>query len=332
MQEKFNFSLSVFNFPFSIYKRMLSALTQPNYPKAALGIEAESVTALALQKEGRGKFGIKQAAIVELPVHLLVPSFTEQNIHGDGEMLALIEEAVINAGLKRQKSWSVSLPAVTARTAILTLDTVPTSKQELTEILDWKSETNFGVPSGELRISRQKITPDSEGKTRYFATAVKLSVIDEYETLFERLGWQAGMILPRALSEARWLVDRKNATDTLLISAQSDGFTALLMRGTEPTVVRNVTCSQSEVDDEIFRLLMFYQDRVANEQSGNLLEKILIVGRNFEPAKIKDIAAEALGRTLNILRPEDIGLNVPTGSLSFEDLAAPAGLATLGWR
>jgi hypothetical protein len=72
---------------------MLSSLTQPNYPKAALGLEQESVTALALQKEGKGRFGIKQAATVELPVNLLTPSFTEQNISKPKEMLVLLEEA-----------------------------------------------------------------------------------------------------------------------------------------------------------------------------------------------------------------------------------------------
>ena len=37
---------------------------QPNYPKAALGLEKEFITALALQKEGRRQFGIKQAATI----------------------------------------------------------------------------------------------------------------------------------------------------------------------------------------------------------------------------------------------------------------------------
>jgi hypothetical protein len=32
------------------------------------------------------------------------------------------------------------------------------------------------------------------------------------------------------------------------------------------------------------------------------------------------------------VRSEDVGLNVPVGSLSFDDLAAPAGLAAFGWR
>ena len=61
---------------------------QPNYPKAALGLEKEFITALALQKEGRDQFGIRQAATIELPVGLINPSFTEKNISSQREMLA----------------------------------------------------------------------------------------------------------------------------------------------------------------------------------------------------------------------------------------------------
>lgn len=309
---------------------MLENLTQPNYPRAALGLEQANITALALQKEGRKRFGIRQAATLDLPAHLLVPSFTERNISNADEMIVLLEEAVVNAGLSKQKRWSVSLPSNTARTAILTLETEPASKTELEEILDWKSEQTFGVPSGEMRISRRKIKADKASKSRYFATAVKLSVIDEYETLFERLGWKAGLIMPRAVSEANWLIDAKSKNDSLLISSQSEGFVALLLRGDEPSVVRSVTCTESETDDEIYRLLMFYRDRFGDSQE-NSLERLLVVGRNFSPARLKEIADEALGKTLAILRPEDVGLAMPAQNFSFDDLAAPAGLAALGW-
>jgi hypothetical protein len=33
---------------------MFSVLTEPNYPKAAIGLEREAVTALLLQKEAAG--------------------------------------------------------------------------------------------------------------------------------------------------------------------------------------------------------------------------------------------------------------------------------------
>ncbi|HXG83841.1 MAG TPA: hypothetical protein VNI84_07425 [Pyrinomonadaceae bacterium] len=314
---------------------MLENIIQPNYPKAALGLEQESVTAIALQRAGKGRFGIKQAATIELPPHLLQPSFIEQNIKSPAEMTVLLQEAVSNAGLLKQKRWSVSLPSNTARTAILTLDTEPASKDELAQVLDWKAENTFGIPAGEMRISREKISADASGKARYFATAVKLSVIDEYETLFEMLGWQTGLILPRAVSEANWLFDKnKNRakSDSLLISAQPDGFVALVMRGGEPVVVRSVTCTANERDDEIYRLLMFYRDRLGNDESENFLEKLLVVGKNLTPDRLKEIASEALGRTLNILQPEDVGLNMPGQTLNFDEIAAPAGLAALGWK
>ncbi len=309
---------------------MLSFLTQPNFPKAAIGLEQESVTALSLQREGRGMFGVRQAATVDLPTHLLVPSFLEPNISNPRELSVLLEEAVVSAGLQKHKSWSVSLPSNTARSAILTLEIG--AKDESEEILDWKAEQSFGASAAELRVTRHKIAADKEGRSRYFATAVKLAVIDEYETIFENFGWKAGLILPRAVSEAKWIMESSNRSDSMLISAQSDGFSAILLRGGEPAVIRSVTCCEAERDDEIYRLLMFYNDRFAADNKEKLLERILLVGRGLVPAKIREISSEALGRALQVLRPEEVGLNVPANSLSFDDIAAPAGLAAFGWR
>ena len=311
---------------------MLSALTQPNYPKAAIGLERDAVTAIALEKEGRGYFSVRQAATIDLPSNLLTPSFLEKNIASPEELRVLLEDVVVSAGLMSQKNWSVSLPSNTARTAILTIDSGTASKGETEEILDWKAEQSFGAPAGELRITRNKISNDREGRSRYFATAVKLSVIDEYETIFESLGWTAGLILPRAVSETKWLLGGAGRADSLLLSSQNDGFTALLLRGDEPAVVRTVTCSAGERDDEVYRLLMFYNDRFADAQSGGVLENLLVIGKDLIESRIREISTEALGRALRILRAEDVGLSVPAGNLSFDDLAAPAGLASLGWR
>ena len=311
---------------------MFSFLTQPNYPKAAIGLERESITALSLQKEGRGFFGVQQAATVDVPANLLTPNFVESNISSQEQFQVLLQDAVASAGLLNQSHWSVSLPSNTARSAILTLENASSAKGETEEILDWKAEQSFGAPAAEMRITRNKISNDREGKTRYFATAVKLSVIDEYETVFEGLGWKAGLILPRAVSETKWLTGENSGTDSLLLSSQNDGFTAMLLRGDEPAVVRSVTCAANEFDDEIYRLLMFYNDRFAGNGSANFLDKLLIIGKGLVPEKIKEISSEALGRVIRVLRPDDIGLNLPVSSLSFDDIAAPAGLASFGLR
>jgi hypothetical protein len=309
---------------------MFSSLIQPHFPQAAVGIEKDKITMVALQKEGRGQLGLRQAASVEVPAGLVEPSFIEKNIRNAAEFAYLLEEAASIAGLLNQKRWSVALPSNTGRSAILTLDSEPASKQELDEVLDWKSEHSFGVPAPQLRISMQKIAPDRDGKTRYFASAVKLIVIDEFESIFESMGWKAGLILPRAVSESNWLYNRRSTADSLLLSEQNDGFTALLLRGGEPRVVRSVTCTPSEIDDEIFRLLMFYNDRFATSEAGGVLEGLLIVGNSISTDHIADISKEALGAPVGVFRPEDVGMRVPPGILSFNDVAAPAGLAALG--
>ncbi|HVF46146.1 MAG TPA: hypothetical protein VNA17_01120 [Pyrinomonadaceae bacterium] len=308
---------------------MFSSLTKPNYPNAALGIGQSAISAVALTGKA-GTYSIRQAATVELPPRLVSPSFLDANIADDAEFSACLVEAAENAGLLKQKRWSVTLPSSTARTAILALDTEPASRQEADEVIDWKAEQSFGVTAAELRITKQKISPDKDGRSRYFATAIKLSVIDEYETHFEALGWKAGLILPRAVGEANWLMGKRDDSDSLLISSTNDGFTAMLLRGDEPAVVRSVTCSPTEVEDEIYRLVMFYHDRFASVQGGGLLERLLVIGKNLIPATVQHIASEALGRKLKVMSPGDIGLIMPDSGLRFDDLAAPAGLAALG--
>ncbi|MEP6788804.1 MAG: hypothetical protein ABJB40_10265, partial [Acidobacteriota bacterium] len=272
----------------------------------------------------------KQAASIEIAPGLITPSFLDQNITNDYEFAGALREVVESAGLLNQKRWSIALPSSSARTAILALESEPASKQEAEEVLDWKAEQSFGAPAAELRLAKQKISPDKEGRSRYFATAVTLSVIDEYETHFESMGWKAGLILPRAVGEANWLIDRPVQSDSLLISGNSDGFTALLLRGSEPAVVRSVTCTAAEIDDEIYRLVMFYNDRFGGGQGNGILERLLVIGRSLVPAKVQNIASDALGKTLRVLSADEVGLSLPDGGFSFDDLAAPAGLAALG--
>lgn len=305
---------------------MLS-FTEPSYPNAALGIEADQLSAVALSG-GRGHYSIKQAASVQVPSGVIVPSFTDTNIQDNTGFANVLNEAVGIAGLLSQKRWSVALPSSSARTAIIVLDTEPANAKELDEILDWKSEQNFGTPALEMRIATDKISADKDGRSRFFITAVKLAVIDEYESHFESRGWKAGLILPRAIGEVNWLMGMAKG-DSMLISETSDGFTAMLIRGQEPVVVRSVTCAPAEIDDEIYRLVMFYNDRVATTAGGSL-DRVLVLGHQMTSHSVRSIASEALGHDVRILTSTDVGLDIPATNLNFSDLAASAGLAALG--
>ncbi|MEZ5306604.1 MAG: hypothetical protein R2684_05585 [Pyrinomonadaceae bacterium] len=308
---------------------MFESLVYPKCPHVALGFGNKTVTAVSLQKIGSGRFTIRRAATSDFDETILIPSFDDLNIMDFSALMRILGVLVTDAGLGSQKRWSVALPASSARTSIITLDDTPTSRTELEEMLDWKSEIAFGAPINQLRVSRDKIADSIEGRARYFATAVRLSVLEQYEDLFSELGWHVGMILPRAVSESRWF--SRAHGDSLLISTQDDGFTALLMRDNEPVVVRSVTCRESEIDDEVYRLLVYYQDRVAASATGQGLTRLLVLGDNISSERIGSITDEAMGRSLPVARPEELGFEIPAGGLRFGDLAAPAGLAALAW-
>lgn len=305
---------------------MFSSLTQPNYPSIALGITADRLTAVELQREGRGNFGIKQAATIDLPSGLIAPSFAEINIEDRAEFAGYINDVASSSGLLGQKRWSVALPGAVARTAILTLEAQPTSRSESEAVLNWKAEQSFGVSATQLRMSTVAIKPDREGRARFLATAIQLVVLDEYESVFESLGWHTGLILPRAVGESNWLLRSGSRSDSVLISTQNDGFTAFVFRDGEPAVVRNVTCTPADIDDEVFRLLMFYNDRYPDSTLGDML----IIGDALSPDQVRGISSEALGYEVSQLRSEDVGLFIPGSTFRFADLAAPAGLAALG--
>jgi hypothetical protein len=310
----------------------LSKLVNPRYPSTALGFEKGIATMVQLER-GRGSFNLKRAATVSLPESLIRPSFDEPNISDPGELIAALRDLATSAGLLRQKRWSVALPDGTSRTLMLTLESVPASRAELEEVLKWKMERGFGTPLDELSISRERLPADAQGKDRYLVVATPTAILAEYESVLQSLGWRAGLIVPRHLGEGQWLTQNGSRGDGLLLSSSEKGFTAVVFRGKQPLIVRTVACEPTECEDELFRLLLFYRDRRGGESEQLAqLARMLIVGQLVSKERAGEIVSETLGTNLRSLDAEALGLQLATRELSFDAIAAPAGLATLSWQ
>lgn len=312
-----------------------SKLISPRFPSAAAGVESGNASVVQLERRRRNGFGMKRAATITLPDGLVRPGFDERNIADANELADALAELVSSAGLARQHKWSVALPEASARAVIITLENAPASRGELEDILRWKMERSFGHPLGELRAAREKISTDAQGRARYLVLGIHASVLDEYESVFAALGWRVGLILPRHVGEVRWLTnDGARAGDGLLVSSHAEGFTAVLVRNSHPLIVRSVICDAEDRDDELYRLLLFYRDRVASpEDSAETysLERLLVVGDGFDKDHVSEVINETLGVSLPALGPQMVGLSLPSGGLSFDAVAAPAGLASLAW-
>lgn len=317
---------------------LFSQLVAPRYPSAAVGLESHDASVVQLDYRRREGFVLRRAATLALPAGLLVPSFDELNIQDADALAQSLNDVALGAGLGRQQKWSVAMPEAATRTLILTLENAPASRGELEEVLRWKTERGFGASLEELRITRDKIRPDAQGRARYLVTSMRVGVLEEYEAIFAALNWRVGLVLPRHMGEARWLARSNPVGDALLLSSHAVGFTALLVRDTQPLIMRSVICDAEDRDDELFRLLLFYRDRLSRGAGGgggaapSTLHSLLVTGDGFDKQHVAEIIAETLDTSLHALGPKEVGLSLPSGDLNFDTLAAPAGLAALAWK
>jgi hypothetical protein len=312
----------------------LSKLINPWFPATALGLEKGLATMVQLERGRGGSTSLRRAATVALPESLIRPGFDDPNISDPAELASALNLLAGSAGLLKQKRWSVALPEAASRTLILNLESQPASGSELEEVLTWKMERGFGAEVRELSISRERLSADAQGRDRYLVVATRTAVLAEYESVLHLLGWRAGLIVPRHIGEGQWLTMNGAQGDALLLSLAETGFTAVVFRGKQPLIVRSVDCDQDEWEDDLYRLLLFYRDRVGSNvanRSGDLA-RVLIVGDLPAKDRAREIVNETLEVNLRSLGAADLGLQLATREFSFDDIAAPAGLATLSWR
>jgi hypothetical protein len=311
---------------------LFSRLVDPWYPTTAIGLEKGVASVVQLERVKGAACKLRRGATFNIAESLLRPSFDEPNIQNGPQLAAVLNELATSAGLLRQKRWSLSLPEATARTLVLTMETQAQSNAELQEVLQWKIERGFGAPLEELSISRERLQKDTHGRDRYLVVGIKNTILAEYEALLESLGWRAGLILPRHLGEAQWLMRNGAAGDSLLLSGSSQGFTGVIFRDKHPLIVRTVTCAEDEFEDEFYRFLLFYRDRSAPEVGqGHGLLRLMVIGEGITKARAGEIVNETTGGDLRPLEAQDLGLQLPSHDFNFDSIAAPAGLATLSW-
>jgi hypothetical protein len=320
----------------------------PRLPQAAVGLSGEAASVVQLERRGGG-LAVRSAGLLPLPAGLVRPGFDDQNVSDAGELAGALSELLTSAGLARRKRWSVGLPEAATRTSILTMETAPASRAEAEEMLRWKTERAIGAPLDELRVSRERLRTDAQGRSRYLVSAVRLSVLSEYEEVFAALGWQAGLVLPRHMGEAWWLMRGgagAESGDSLLVSSHAEGFTAVIMRAGAPLYVRGVVCETEDRADELYRFLLFYRDRTSPSHAhaggeeedaapapyrGAGIGRMLVAGTGIDESQARAIVEETLSAPPRAVGPADLRLAFPTQEIDFRQIAAPAGLAALAW-
>lgn len=309
----------------SLLKKHLIAPRVPTHAASFLDDGAFAAVSLSKVRDG---FSLGTSAVTLLPDDVLAPSFDAPNILTEQELKSIILQTVEAAGLSNKKHWSVALPEGVARSMIINLETKPANSRELGEMIGWKVERVIGAPTAELRVTRQRISP-AGGDERYLVTVALEKVLEEYESLFSSLGWHAGVLVPRHLGEAQWLFWDANPGDKILVSGNRNGFTAIISQQSEPVLVRALACDADSKFDELYRLVVYYRDRIAGDAAG--IERALVLG-DFDREETRRVIGDAIGGEPSVVDPVEFGFDLRGEPLRFDQLAGAAGLASMAWQ
>jgi hypothetical protein len=302
-------------------------LSSTPLPRVAAGFTDNSVVALEVKKKG-SELNIERLASAVLPKALLKPDFTVSNIPEPASLANVLRQVTERAGLTRHSRWSIALPEGVARSLIVSFDSKPESREELQEMIAWKVERILGIEPVRLRLVRQQIS--SGPAPRYLVSAVEEGVISEYEAVFRLLGWHAGLILPRHMGEAYWLANDSEPGDKLLVSHSYWGFVAVALRGSELLMVRIHNCGLEERENDLFRMATFYREKIVQSKEDSV--QVLAIGDGYEMELTERTFADALSDVkFNLLNPAQMPIKIPEPGISFEQIAATAGLAALSY-
>jgi Tfp pilus assembly PilM family ATPase len=311
-----------------IFSNVWNYLAAPNLPAASVAISETHLSLIALRFR-RGEFELQNLGVLRMPPGLINASFTEPNVADEKAVIELLKRTSTQAGMDRVKALSASLPAGSARSIVISLDGVPANRSELDQMVEWKAERSLGHKISDLRMSYRRLR-DLNGRSQWIVSTVHQDVIGQYERIFAGLGWHVGLIAPQHLGEAQWLLRSGMEEDQVMLSLNVRGFEAVIVRGDEPLLVREVVCPMGEREDEFYRLMAFYRDRLLPEQSAVPLSRMLTIGDPAEQRKFGELLSSALEKDTVSLAPQQIGLKLDPRA-PFIHFAAAGGLATMGW-
>lgn len=313
---------------FPLFSGLWNYLTAPDLPRTALSISETHLSIVSLRRS-KGEFEPRNLGVLRLPTGLVRPSFTDPNVSDEKTLTEHLTQTATQAGLTRPRNLSVALPSGSARSLVISLDSVPNSRAELAELLEWKIERSFGQRFSDLRTSSRRLNDFNE-RPHWLITATHSRVLDQYERIFKELRWQVGMIAPQSLGEAQWLMRQRLQDDQVIVSLNGHGFDTVIVRGDEPILVREVECSPEECEDEFYRLLVFYRDRLLPENAPITLNRLLTLGTPADQRRFREVLSSALENHPVTLDPQQIGLKVEPNA-PFNHFAAASGLATMAW-
>jgi type IV pilus assembly protein PilM len=237
---------------------MSSSSKHVRRPTLACEIAADRVLAGRAADTGRM---VEMSSARELAPGTVVPDLMEANLRDGTAIRQAIESSLASVGGGRSRDVIAILPDTSVRVVLLDFETLPAKRDEAEAVVRFRLKKSLPFDPDTAQISYHA---QSSGKgMRAVAAVVLNTVLEEYESAFRDVGYNAGVVMPSMLA-ALGAADAERPTLVVKVDARTisiailDQEQLLLFRTLEN--VRGVTITGDQLAEEVYPSVVFFQD------------------------------------------------------------------------
>ena len=246
----------------------MASKTKSSRPPLACEITGEHVVAARA-----GQNVVESLTVRSLPAGTVTPSLANPNVVNGTALRQALGEAFDAVGA-HVRDVSVVVPDATARLMLLDFETFPERAQEAEPLVRFRLKKLLPFDSDHAALSLHAFRNGAGVKVA--ATVAMRSVVEEYEAALRDIGFNPGVVLP-SLAATLGLVEAPQPT--LVIKADRGTTSVAIVDGEALRLVRVLDtgraapASAEELADDVYPLLVFYQDTY-----GASIQRILVSG------------------------------------------------------
>jgi type IV pilus assembly protein PilM len=236
---------------------MMKSAKNARRPLVACEVGADRV--LAGRAADTGKF-LEMLAARELAPGTVVPDLMEANLRNASALQQALESTLASIG-GRSRDVIAILPDSAVRVVLLDFETLPSNPEEAEAVVRFRLKKSLPFDPADARVSYQ--SQPSKSGVRAVAAVVLKSVLEEYESAFQKAGYSPGVVLPSMLA-ALGMANAEQPTLVVKVDARTisiailDQEQLLLFRTLEN--VRGVTITGDQLAEEVYPSVVFFQD------------------------------------------------------------------------
>jgi type IV pilus assembly protein PilM len=245
-------------------------LLEPEPPGVGIEFRPDEIIVARFAHNGRGEMDLCIRA--PIPPGVVDFSMLSPNLNEPEALGLFLGKLFEEAGVKGNRV-GITLPDILARISLQELPETPRSRAEAEELLRFRLKKSLPFEVSEARLSYQAI-PGS--RPNFLTGIVHAEVVGQYETLFEGLGFHAGVIETSSLSLLKlWepVVSESLSPeqDYFFLNLEETYFTLSLIRErSQPVLMRTVGHRSPLLDVESLEL-----QRAPSYQTESLLRELL---------------------------------------------------------